>query len=84
MEGATYHDHWSSLAGVADGRPMQTLHPIDIEHNHWAHIPLSYSQPNSNNGVTEQPGVPVGAMRVGGLDRDSQQRGSLPSVYGNG
>ncbi|KAK1664756.1 hypothetical protein QYE76_052915 [Lolium multiflorum] len=84
MEGATYHDHWSSLAGVADGRPMQTLHPIDFEHNHWAHIPLSYSQPNSNNGVTEQPGVPVGAMRVGGLDRDSQQRGSLPSVYGNG
>ncbi|XP_052138604.1 E3 ubiquitin-protein ligase IPI1 [Oryza glaberrima] len=84
MDGTTYHDHWNPLPGPSDGRPLATVHPIDFHHNHWTHLPNSYSQPNSNNGVAEQMAIPVVPMRVGGLDSDSQQRGSLPSVYGNG
>uniref|UniRef100_J3KZP8 Uncharacterized protein n=2 Tax=Oryza brachyantha TaxID=4533 RepID=J3KZP8_ORYBR len=84
MDGTTYHDHWNPLAGPSDGRPLATVHPIDFHHNHWTHLPNSYSQPNSNNGVAEQMAIPVVPMRVGGLDGDSQQRGSIPSVYGNG
>ncbi|XP_062210422.1 E3 ubiquitin-protein ligase IPI1-like [Phragmites australis] len=84
MDGAGYHDHWNPLAGPTDGRTLQTVHPIDFHHNPWAHMPHSYSQSNNSNSLAEQPGVPVGAMRVGGVDSDSQQRGSLPSFYGNG
>ena len=83
MDVAAYHDHWNPLAGPSDGRPAQTVHPIDFHNNPWAHMLHSYSQSNNNNGVAEQPVLPVGAMRVGGVDSDSQ-RGSLPSFYGNG
>ncbi|KAL6884694.1 hypothetical protein ACP4OV_010630 [Aristida adscensionis] len=83
MDGAAYHDHWNPLGASSDGRLMQTAHPIEFHHNPWAHMPHSYSQPNNNNGAAEQPGVPVGAMMVGGVDSDSQQRGSLTS-FGNG
>uniref|UniRef100_A0A0A8XTV2 RING/U-box superfamily protein n=2 Tax=Arundo donax TaxID=35708 RepID=A0A0A8XTV2_ARUDO len=83
MDSAGYHDHWNPLSGPTDGRPLQTVHPIDFHHNPWAHMPHSYSQSNNNNGLAEQPGVPVGAMRVGGVDSDNQQRWSLPSFYGN-
>lgn len=84
MDGAAYLDHWNPLGGPSDGRPVQTVHPIDFHHNPWVGMPHSYSQPSNNNGVAEQPGLPVGAMRVGGVDSDSQQRGSFPSLYGNG
>ncbi|CAL4950144.1 unnamed protein product [Urochloa decumbens] len=84
MDGAAYHDHWNPLSGPSDVRPVQPVHPIDFHHNPWAHMPHSYSQSNNNNGVAEQPVLPVGIMRVAGIDSDSQQRGSLPSFYGNG
>nr|CAB3473103.1 unnamed protein product [Digitaria exilis] len=84
MDGAAYHDHWNPMAGPSDGRPVQTVQPIDFHHTPWAHMPHSYSQSNHNNGVAEQPVLPAGVMRVAGVDSDSQQRGSLPSFYGNG
>ncbi|KAL6615341.1 hypothetical protein ACP70R_037611 [Stipagrostis hirtigluma subsp. patula] len=84
MDGATYHGHWNPLGVPSDGRPLQTTHPIDFDHNPWAHMPHSYSQASNNNSTAEQPGVPVGPMRVGGFDSDNQERGSLPSFYGNG
>ncbi|XP_062198386.1 E3 ubiquitin-protein ligase IPI1-like isoform X2 [Phragmites australis] len=84
IDTAGYHDRWTPLAGTADGRPLQPIHPIDFHHNPWAHMPHSYSQSNNNNSLAEQPAVPVGAMRVGGVDSDNQQRGLLPSFYGNG
>ncbi|OEL33671.1 hypothetical protein BAE44_0005310 [Dichanthelium oligosanthes] len=83
MDGAAYHDHWNSLAGPSDVRQVQTVHPIDFHHNPWAHMPHSYSQPNNNNGVAEQAVLPPGILRVAGIDSDNQ-RGSLPSFYGNG
>lgn len=67
-DGAAYHDHWNTMAGLSDGRRP------------WAY----YSQPNNDNGTAEQQGLPLGAMRVGGVDSESQQRGSLSSFYGNG
>uniref|UniRef100_A0A0D9V0Q0 RING-type domain-containing protein n=1 Tax=Leersia perrieri TaxID=77586 RepID=A0A0D9V0Q0_9ORYZ len=84
IDGTTYHDHWNHLPGASDGRSLPTVHPIDFHHNHWTHLTNSYSQPNNNNGVAEQIAIPLVPMRVGGLDSDTQQRGSLPSVYGNG
>ncbi|KAL5220274.1 hypothetical protein ABZP36_024987 [Zizania latifolia] len=84
MDGATYHDHWNPFAGPSDGRTLPTVHPIDFHHNHWTHLPNSYSQPSNNNGVAEQVVIPVAPMRVGGLDSDNQQHRYLPSVYGNG
>lgn len=68
MDGAAYHDHWNTLAGLSDGRRP------------WAYYP----QPNSDNGIAEQQGLPLGAMAVGGVDSESQQRGSLSLFYGNG
>jgi len=56
------------MAGLSDGRRP------------WAY----YSQPNNDNGIAEQQGLPLGAMRVGGVDSENQQRGSLSSFYGNG
>lgn len=86
MDGPAYHDHWNPLAGPSDGRPLQTVQPTDFHHNHWAHVPHSYAQPNSNNGVTEQPGVPFGTLRAARVDGDSQRRGSVvsPSYFSNG
>ncbi|KAL5226310.1 hypothetical protein ABZP36_014575 [Zizania latifolia] len=84
MDGVTYHDHWNPLGGPSDGQTLPTVHPIDFHHNHWTHLPNSYSQPNNNSGVAEQVAIPVAPMRVGGLDSNNQQRGPLPSVYGNG
>ncbi|KAG8052278.1 hypothetical protein GUJ93_ZPchr0001g32894 [Zizania palustris] len=40
-------------------------------HDHW-------------NPLAEQVAIPVAQMGVGGLDSNNQQRGPLPSVYGNG
>ncbi|KAJ1283806.1 hypothetical protein BS78_03G154900 [Paspalum vaginatum] len=84
MDGTAYHDHWNPLAGPSDGRPVHTVHPIDFHHGPWVPMPHSYSQPNNNNGVAEQPGIPVGGVRVAGVNSDSQHQGSLPSFYGNG
>ncbi|CAD6231393.1 unnamed protein product [Miscanthus lutarioriparius] len=67
-DGAAYNDHWNTMAGLSDGRRP------------WAY----YSQPNNDNGIAEQQGLPLGAMRVGGVDSENQQRGSLSSFYGNG
>lgn len=67
-DGAAYHDHWNTMTGLSDGRRP------------WAY----YSQSNNDNGIAEQQGLPLGAMRVGGVDSESQQRGSLSSFYGNG
>ena len=82
MDRPAYHDHWNPLAGPSDGRPMQTVQPADFHHNHWAHMPHSYAQPNSNN---EQPGIPFGT-RAARVDGDSQRRASVvsPSYFSNG
>uniref|UniRef100_A0A0D9WCZ3 RING-type domain-containing protein n=1 Tax=Leersia perrieri TaxID=77586 RepID=A0A0D9WCZ3_9ORYZ len=86
MDGPAYHDPWHPLAGPSDGRPLQSVQPADFHHNHWAHVPNSYPQPSSNNGVSEQQGVPFGTMRSARVDGDTQRRGSSvsPSFFSNG
>uniref|UniRef100_J3M432 RING-type domain-containing protein n=1 Tax=Oryza brachyantha TaxID=4533 RepID=J3M432_ORYBR len=86
MDGPAYHDPWHPLAGPSDGRPLQSVQPADFHHNHWAHVPNSYPQPNNNNGVAEQQGVPFGTMRAARVDGDTQRRGSSvsPSYFSNG
>lgn len=82
MDRPAYHDHWNPMAGPSDVRPMQTMQPADFHHSHWAHVPHSYAQPNSNN---EQPGIPFGT-RAARVDGDSQRRASVvsPSYFSNG
>ncbi|KAL5232296.1 hypothetical protein ABZP36_031072 [Zizania latifolia] len=74
MDGPAYHDPWQPLGG-----------PSDFLHL-WAHISNSYAQPNNNNGVAEQQGVPFGTMRAARVDGDTQRRGSTisPSYFSNG
>jgi hypothetical protein len=66
-------DHWNSLSRSSNGQSVQRVHLIDSNRNPWAPI-HSYSSPNNNNGAAEQRGLPVGGIRIGGVDNGSQEQ----------
>ncbi|TVU20945.1 hypothetical protein EJB05_30551, partial [Eragrostis curvula] len=85
VDGSGHHDRWNPMSGPSYDQPLQTVHSIDFYHNLWTHMTHSLSPPNYYiNGVAEQPRLPVGTMRIGGVDSGNQQRWPMPPLYGNG
>ncbi|TVU20941.1 hypothetical protein EJB05_30547, partial [Eragrostis curvula] len=85
VDGSGHHDRWNPMSGPSYDQLLQTVHSLDFYHNLWTHMTHSLSPHNYYiNGVAEQPVVPLGTMRIGGVDSGNQQTWPVPPLYGNG